>query len=48
MNTKIDNLLIRELGSINKYKDSNNLIGDYTLNINNVHSLELLNNLYIV
>lgn len=40
-----DNLLIRELGSINKYKDSNNLIGDYTLNINNVHSLELLNNL---
>lgn len=40
-----ENLLVRELGSINKYKDKNNIISDYTLNIVNKESLRLLNNL---
>lgn len=40
-----ENLLIRELGSIKKYKDSNNIISDYTLNVVNADSISLLNDL---
>lgn len=42
-----ENLLIRELGSIIKYRDSNNIISDYTLNIVNANSVSLLNDLGI-
>ena len=39
-----ENLLVRELGSIYKYKEKNNIIGDYTLNVSNNESLSLLSN----
>ena len=42
-----ENLLVRELGSIYKYTKNNNLISDYTLNVSNKNSFELLNDLGI-
>lgn len=42
-----ENLLVRELGSIYKYSKNNNLISDYTLNVSNKNSFELLNDLGI-
>lgn len=40
-----ENLLVRELGGINKYCSSNNVITDYTLNVVNVNGVVLLNDL---
>ena len=37
-----ENLLITEIGSLNHYQKNNNLISDYTLNITNHNSIELL------
>lgn len=42
-----ENLLVRELGSIEKYNKDNNLISDYTLNVSNNSAIELLNDLGI-
>lgn len=42
-----ENLLVRELGSIERYNRHNNLISDYTLNVSNNSAIELLNNLGI-
>ncbi|MBQ7140403.1 MAG: U32 family peptidase [Bacilli bacterium] len=39
-----ENLLIREIGSLNKHVDNNNLVLDYTLNVSNSYSIDLLNN----
>ncbi|MDD6879136.1 MAG: DUF3656 domain-containing protein [bacterium] len=44
INYKNENLLIRELGSLNKYKDDNVIASDYTLNISNNESLSFMNN----
>lgn len=41
------NLLIGDLGSIYKYKDNNNLTGDYYLNVTNSYSIKALNKLNI-
>ena len=41
------NLLVGELGSIQKYTSNNNVIGDYYLNIVNSYSIKLLNSLGI-
>lgn len=43
MEFKDSNLLVGELGSIYKYKDNNNLIGDYYLNVTNSNSIKFLN-----
>ncbi len=42
---KNGNILASELGSINKYRKDNNVNVDYTLNIVNTKSIELLNSL---
>ncbi len=42
-----ENLLVRELGSIYKYSTNNKLISDYTLNVVNKSSFEILNDLGI-
>ena len=42
---KDENLLVCELGSLNKYKLNNNVITDYYLNINNNSSIKLLEKL---
>lgn len=42
---KDENLLVSELGSLNKYKFNNNVITDYYLNINNNYSVSLLEKL---
>ena len=39
------NLLVGEIGNIYKYKDNNNLIGDYYLNVTNSSTIEHLNTL---
>lgn len=39
------NLLIGELGSINKYKNNNTIVSDYYLNITNTSSIKYLNKL---
>jgi len=41
-NYENENLLVRELGSINKYSENNNISSDYTLNIVNSDSIKLL------
>lgn len=38
------NLLVSELGNIYKYKDNNNLIGDYYLNVTNSNTIKYLFN----
>lgn len=40
-----EKLLVTELGSVNKYKNNNELVGDYYLNVTNHHSVEFLNDL---
>jgi len=45
LNYENENLLVREIGSINKYVKNNNLISDYTLNVSNIESVKLLNDL---
>lgn len=42
---KDENLLVRELGCVNKYKDDNNVVSDYTLNISNTESIKLMNDI---
>ncbi|MEE3343815.1 MAG: DUF3656 domain-containing protein [Bacilli bacterium] len=39
------NLLVGELGSVYKYKDNNNIVGDYYLNVANSKGIKLLNSL---
>ena len=41
------NLMIGELGSINKYKDNNNLISDYFLNVSNSYYVDYLRSIGI-
>ncbi len=41
------NLMIGELGSINKYKDNNNLVSDYFLNVANSYYIDYLRNIGI-
>ncbi len=41
-NFENENLLITEIGSLNHYQKNNHLISDYTLNITNHNSIELL------
>lgn len=41
-NLENENLLITEIGSLNHYQKNNHLISDYTLNITNHNSIELL------
>ncbi len=41
-NYENENLLITELGSLYKYHNNNNIIGDYTLNVTNSFSTEFL------
>lgn len=38
-----ENLLITEIGALEKYKDNNNIIADYTINITNNETSSLLN-----
>ena len=38
-----ENLLVTEIGGVNKYVNKNNLVGDYFLNITNTSSVNLLN-----
>lgn len=40
-----ERLLVGELGSVNRYKDNNTLIGDYYLNVTNHKSVEFLREL---
>ena len=40
-----ENLMARELGSINVYSQNNNVVCDYTLNVANKYSFELLKDL---
>jgi putative protease len=40
-----EKLLVGEVGSINKYKNNNYLVGDYYLNVNNSYSIKYLNSL---
>lgn len=40
-----ENLLVREIGAIGKYNNTNNLIGDYTLNACNLDSVKVLTDL---
>ena len=49
-NYKDERLLITEIGSLNAFKENNNLIADYTLNITNKESIKLLekNNVNLV
>ena len=42
---RIANLLVREIGSIEKYKNNNKLAGDYTLNVTNKHTINTFSNL---
>ena len=44
-NLENENLLIREIGSITKYKNDNKLIGDYTLNATNEQTIKTFNDL---
>ena len=41
-NLENENLLLTELGSVNKYPENNNCISDYFLNIVNTHSINFL------
>jgi len=47
INIKNGNILATELGSINKYSKNNTVNADYTLNIVNTKSIELLNKLKV-
>lgn len=47
LNIKNGNILATELGSINKYSKSNMVNTDYTLNVVNTKSIELLNKLKV-
>ncbi len=38
-----ENLLITEIGALEKYKDNNNIIADYTINVTNNETISLLN-----
>ena len=40
-----ENLLVRELGSINKYSENNSVVSDYTLNIINNDGIDIISNL---
>lgn len=39
-----ERLVVTEIGSLEKYKDNNEIIGDYTLNITNIESVKILEN----